>query len=113
MKPGEHDRRHSILISGPELEELQKFDFPESYGLGARIFHRWRSARAGGEQYRVEPGPKALRSTVRKPDAGHLVSGIAEPLHESRHRAARAVNAVLTAACWEVRNESFSWRKPP
>ena len=35
-------------------------------------------------------------------DYGHLVSSISELLEQARHTAARSVNAVLTAAYWEI-----------
>ena len=53
MKPGSKDKRHKILITGPELEELQKFTWlmAEAFGLDRRIenykgkrpigFYRW------------------------------------------------------------------------
>ncbi len=39
MKPGSRDRKYPILITGLELEELQKFtcDMAESFGLDTRI----------------------------------------------------------------------------
>lgn len=39
MKPTKHDRRHPILITGAELEELQKQTYlmAESFGLDRRI----------------------------------------------------------------------------
>ena len=53
MKPGKHDKKYSILITGRELEELKKFTWSmaEAFGLDARIeqyagkrpigFYRW------------------------------------------------------------------------
>lgn len=53
MKPGSKDRRHYILVTGSELEELQRFtwDMAEAFGLDRRIenyqgkrpigFYRW------------------------------------------------------------------------
>ena len=43
---------------------------------------------------RVDPPPD--------PDYGGFVAGLAELLEQSRRRAARAVNSVLTATYWEV-----------
>lgn len=39
MKPGSRDRKYQILITGLELEELQRFtgDMLEAYGLDRRI----------------------------------------------------------------------------
>ncbi len=37
MKPGKHDRKHQVLITGAELRELQRLDMPESLGLDRRI----------------------------------------------------------------------------
>ncbi len=39
MKPGSKDVKYSVLITGLELEELQKYawDMPESFGLDRRI----------------------------------------------------------------------------
>jgi len=39
VKPGSRDRKASILINGPELDELQRFDWmmAESFGLDRRI----------------------------------------------------------------------------
>src|SRR6516162_3285347 len=37
MKPGKHDRRHWILISGVELQALKLLSMPESFGLEGRI----------------------------------------------------------------------------
>lgn len=39
MKPGSRDRKHTILITGLELEELQRFTgwMAESFGLDRRI----------------------------------------------------------------------------
>ena len=36
------------------------------------------------------------------PDYGGFIAGLAELLEQSRRRAARAVNSVLTATYWEV-----------
>jgi hypothetical protein len=37
MKPGRHDERHQVLITGAELRELKRLDMPESLGLDRRI----------------------------------------------------------------------------
>ncbi len=39
MKPGKHDRKHQILITGAELDELQRHTWmmAESFGLDRRI----------------------------------------------------------------------------
>ena len=49
MKPGSKDKRYSILISGRELEELQRFtwNMAESFGLDRRI-EKYRGTRPIG-----------------------------------------------------------------
>lgn len=49
MKPGKHDIRHRILISGAELKELKRHtaSMAESYGLDGRI-ERYKGKRALG-----------------------------------------------------------------
>lgn len=37
MKAGKGDIASYVLISGQELAELKRFDYPDSYGLGGRI----------------------------------------------------------------------------
>lgn len=87
MKPGSNDRRYPILITGLELEELQKFTWmmAEAYGLdrrignyqGTRPIGLWRwdmdclidvitSALEDKREYPVQSGPryKALKSLL-------------------------------------------------
>jgi hypothetical protein len=47
MKPGKHDRKHQVLITGAALRELQRLDMPESFGLDRRI-ERYRGTRPIG-----------------------------------------------------------------
>lgn len=44
VKPGKYDRRHRILISGVELQELKLLALPESFGLERRL-HRYEGKR--------------------------------------------------------------------
>jgi hypothetical protein len=37
MKPGKGDIASYLLITGQELVEIKRFDFPESFGLGGRV----------------------------------------------------------------------------
>ncbi len=41
IKPGLHDKKYFILITGDELDELQAhaWDFTECYGLNRRIYN--------------------------------------------------------------------------
>ncbi|MBI3327415.1 MAG: hypothetical protein HYZ81_12035 [Nitrospinae bacterium] len=49
MKPGKHDRQYHILITGAELQELQRHTarMAESYGLDVRI-ERYKGKRTLG-----------------------------------------------------------------
>ena len=37
MKPGKHDHKHQVLITGAELRELKLLALPESFGLERRV----------------------------------------------------------------------------
>jgi hypothetical protein len=70
MKPGSRDIKHTILISGLELEELQRqtWHMAESFGLDRRI-EAYRGKRPIGlYRWDIECLQEVISLTLRDPD---------------------------------------------